>query len=175
MISFTTTIQKFGRQGEKTGWTYIEIPGELSELLNPGVKKSYRVKGKLDNYSIKAVALLPMGDGSFIMALNAEMRKGIKKQKGDQLSVKLELDTEELKPSSELLEILADEPLALKKFNSLTKGHQNYFSKWIESAKTDATKAKRIVYTIRFLTAGNTFSEMLRTIKKEKEQGLIDW
>ena len=69
MISFTTTIQKFGRQGEKTGWTYIEIPGELSELLNPGVKKSYRVKGKLDKYPIKAVALLPMGDGSFIMLL----------------------------------------------------------------------------------------------------------
>ncbi|HJW15944.1 MAG TPA: YdeI/OmpD-associated family protein, partial [Flavisolibacter sp.] len=146
-----------------------------ADRLNPGVKKSFRVKGKLDIYPIKAVAILPMGEGAFIMALNAEMRKGIKKQKGDQLSVKLELDTEELKPSSELLEILADEPLALKKFNSLTKGHQNYFSKWIESAKTDATKAKRIVYTIRFLTAGSTFSEMLRTIKKEKEQGLIDW
>jgi hypothetical protein len=175
MVSFITTIQKFGRQGEKTGWTYIEISPEMADRLNPGVKKSFRVKGKLDKYLIKAVAILPMGEGAFIMALNAEMRKGIKKQKGDQLSVKLELDTEELKPSSELLEILADEPLALKKFNSLTKGHQNYFSKWIESAKTDATKAKRIVYTIRFLTAGNTFSEMLRTIKKEKEQGLIDW
>jgi len=175
MISFNTTIQKFGRQGEKTGWTYIEIPGELAGLLNPGVKRSFRVKGKLDKYPIKAIALLPMGDGSFIMALNAEMRKGIKKQKGDKLLVKLELDTEELKPSSDLLQVLADEPEALKKFNGLTKGHQNYFSKWIEAAKTNETKAKRIVYTIRFLAAGNTFSEMLRALKKEKEQGPVNW
>ncbi|HJW17735.1 MAG TPA: YdeI/OmpD-associated family protein [Flavisolibacter sp.] len=175
MITFTTTIQKFGPQGEKTGWTYIEISPEMADQLNPGVKKSFRVKGKLDKYPIKAVALLPMGEGSFIMALNAEMRKGIKKQKGDQLSVKLELDTEEVKPSSELLEILADEPEAMKKFNALPRGHQNYFSKWIESAKTDATKAKRIVHCIRFLAAGNSFSEMIRTLKKEKEQGPVNW
>jgi hypothetical protein len=175
VVSFITIIQKFGKQGEKTGWTYIEIPHEMADLINPGVKKSYRVKGKLDKYPIKGVAVLPMGDGSFIMALNAEMRKGIRKQKGDQLQVKLELDREEPKQSSDLLQVLADEPEALNKFKSLPRGHQNYFSKWIDSAKTDTTKARRIVYAIRFLAAGNTFSEMLRTIKKEKEQGLTDW
>jgi hypothetical protein len=175
MISFATTILKFGKQGEKTGWTYIEISKEKADQLNPGVKKSFRVKGNLDKYPIRAVAILPMGDGSFIMAVNAEMRKGIKKQKGDQLLVKLELDTEELKHSPDLLQVLADEPEALNKFNSLTKGHQNYFSKWIESAKTIETKAKRIVYTIRFLAAGKTFSEMLRTLKKEKDQGPVNW
>jgi hypothetical protein len=26
MVQFTTTIKQFGKQGEKTGWTYIEIP-----------------------------------------------------------------------------------------------------------------------------------------------------
>lgn len=170
MICFTTTILKFGQQGEKTGWTYIVVSSELAQQLKPGNKKSFRVKGKLDNYAIKSVALLPMGEGDFIMALNAAMRKGIKKQKGAQVHVQLETDVEEIKPSAELMECLADEPEALKSFQGLSKGHQNYFSKWIDSAKTEATKAKRIAHTIRFLAGGKSFSEMIRTLKKEKEQ-----
>lgn len=169
MISFTTTILKFGQHGEKTGWTYIVIPAELAEQLYPGNKKSFRVKGRLDKYAIKGTALLPMGEGDFIMALNAEMRKGIKKQQGAALHVQLQVDTEELKPSAALMECLGDEPEALAKFESLPKGHQNYFSKWIESAKTEHTKAKRIAYAIRFLSKGKNFGEMLREIKKEKE------
>ena len=171
MISFTTTILKFGRQGEKTGWTYIIIPSEMAQQLKLGNKKSFRVKGRLDNFSIKAVALLPMGEGDFIMALNAEMRKGIKKQKGAELHVQLQVDNEEIKPSAALMECMADEPEALKNFNNLPKGHQNYFSNWIESAKTQTTKATRIAHAIRFLSKGKNFGEMIRAMKKEKEMG----
>ena len=35
MIQFTTTIHKFGVKGEKTGWTYIEIPADLAQQLKP--------------------------------------------------------------------------------------------------------------------------------------------
>lgn len=171
MISFTATILKFGQQGEKTGWTYIVIPAAKGQQLKAGNKRSFRVKGKLDNFPIKGVALLPMGEGDFIMALNAAMRKGIKKQKGAELHVQLQVDDEEIKPSAELMECMADEPQALQNFKSLPRGHQNYFSKWIESAKTDTTKAKRIAYAIRFLSQGKSFTEMIRAMKKEKEAG----
>jgi len=33
-------------------------------------KKAFRVKGKLDAYEYKAVSLIPMGEGDFIMAVN---------------------------------------------------------------------------------------------------------
>ena len=82
MVQFTTTIHRFEKQGEKTGWTYVEIPADLAGQLVPGNKKAFRVKGKLDNFSIKGVSLLPMGGGSFIMPLNAAMRKGIGKKAG---------------------------------------------------------------------------------------------
>ena len=59
MLSFTTTILKFSKQGEKTGWTYIVVPDKIAKKLNPGVKKSYRVKGKLDDYKIEKTALIP--------------------------------------------------------------------------------------------------------------------
>ncbi len=82
MVQFTATIQRFAEQGEKTGWSYITIPSDIAEQLNPGIKKSFRVKGKLDLHIIEQQALLPMGDGSFILPLNASIRKAIHKNKG---------------------------------------------------------------------------------------------
>jgi hypothetical protein len=170
MVQFTATIKKFNDQGEKTGWTYIEVPEAVAQKLNPNNKKGFRVKGKLDNYSFSMIALLPMGGGDFIMALNASMRKGIKKQKGATVQVKMEVDTNEIKPPEELIECLQDEPEALEYFNSLTKGHQNYFTNWINSAKTDPTKAKRIAATLDALNKKWDFGQMLRAMKKMSDQ-----
>lgn len=170
MVRFTAAIKKFDSQGEKTGWTYIEIPAAVAKKMNPDNKKGFRVKGKLDTYEFSMIALLPMGGGDFIMALNAAMRKGIKKQKGATVQVAMEVDTNEIKPPEELIECLQDEPEALEYFNSLTKGHQNYFTNWIKSAKTDPTKAKRIAATLNALSKKWDFGQMIRAIKKIKEQ-----
>lgn len=162
MVTFITTIQKFVQKGEKTGWTYIEIPANIAAVLKPNNKQSFRVKGKLDGFSIKGIALLPMGEGNFIMALNAALQKGIKKRKDASLKVQIELDNDPLKPNTGLMECLADEPEALAFFNQLTKGHQNYFTKWIESAKTEQTITKRIAMAITAFTHKHGFSEMIR-------------
>ena len=90
MIKFDTIIYQFAEQGEKTGWSYIIIPQDLALELKPGNKKSFRVKGFLDHFPIAGVALMPWGDGSFIMAINADMRKGIHKSKGATIAVQLE-------------------------------------------------------------------------------------
>lgn len=170
MIGFTTKIKKFDKQGEKTGWTYIEIPQAVVQKLKPGHKTSFRVKGKLDYYSIEKMALLPMGDGNFILPLNATIRKGIKKQKGATLEVQLQVDDAPLLINADFIECLNEEPAALKTFKSLAKGHQNYFSKWIESAKTEATKAKRIAMALQALEKGWGYPEMIRANKKDKQQ-----
>lgn len=162
MVIYTTTILRFELMGEKTGWMYIEVPANIAQELNPGQKKSYRVKGKLDNYSIEKVALLPMGEGLFIIPFNAEMRKGTGKKTGAKLTVSLELDKRTIPINAELLACLADEPAALNFFNSLPKSHQGYFSKWIDTAKTDSTKAKRITESVNGLLQHKNFSTMLR-------------
>jgi hypothetical protein len=170
MVQFNAIIKKFKDQGEKTGWTYIEISAALAEKINPGVKKGFRVKGKLDDQDYSMLALLPMGGGDFIMALNAKMRKAIKKQKGATVQVKMETDEGEIKPPSELMECLTDEPKALSYFHSLPKGHQNYFTNWINSAKTEPTKAKRIAAAINALDKHWGFGEMMRAMKKASSQ-----
>jgi hypothetical protein len=167
MVQFTAIMQQFAEKGEKTGWTYIEIPSSLANKLIPNNKKSFRVKGKLDSYAYEGISLLPMGEGAFIMALNATIRKKIKKQKGASVKVEMQVDTKEKPLSPDFLDCLSDEPKAQEKFNSLPKGHQRYFSKWIEEAKTDATKTKRITRAVMALAMGLGFSEMLKMNKKE--------
>src|SRR5690348_16127058 len=122
MVQFTAVIKRFGSQGEKTGWTYIDVPAAIAQKLNPDNKKGFRVKGKLDEYPFSMIALLPMGGGDFILTLNATIRKAIKKQKGATVQVKMEVDTNEVEPPSELMECLEDEPEALEYFKSLAKG-----------------------------------------------------
>ena len=166
MIQYTTTIKKFDKQGEKTGWTYIEIPADIAEELNPGIKKSYRVKGKLDNFKIKGISVLPMGGGSFIIAFNAGMRKGTAKKHGAMLKVILEVDKELFKLNEDFMDCLNDDPVAKKHFDSLAGSHRNYFSKWIDSAKTEPTKVKRIAMAVNALSRKLGFPEMLRMNKK---------
>jgi len=168
MIKFTALLEKFGKKGEKTGWTYIMIRSEFTEKINPGIKRSFRVKGKLDNFIIKGVALIPMGEGDFIMPINAAMRKGIKKLKGEKIVVQIEKDEAEFKASADFMICLNDDKKAKTFFNSLAKSHQNYYSKWIESAKTDATKAKRIAQAINGFQMEMGYPEMLRYYRANK-------
>lgn len=169
-VKFTASVLKFDKQGEKTGWTYIEVPAKIARQLKQDNKKSFRVKGKLDNFSIKKTALLPMGDGNFILPLNAKMRKRSGKHMGSTLIVQLEEDNNPLLLNMELMACLADEPGAIKFFNQLPKSHQYYFSKWIESAQTDSTKAKRIANTVTACLKKQGFPQMMRSLKEEKNR-----
>jgi hypothetical protein len=166
-VSFTTTIHKFDKQGEKTGWTYIEIPADIAQKLKPGNKKSFRVKGKLDSYKISGVALLPMGGGSFVMALNADMRRKIGKKHGAMLKVELQEDTKEFQFNKDFMDCLADEPAAMDFFKTLAGSHQRYFSKWIDSAKTMETRAKRIAWAVTALSKKQGYPEMIRSHQKK--------
>ncbi len=161
-IAFAAELKQFGKQGEKTGWTYFELSEKLAGKLVPGMRKSFRVKGSIDACKIKQVAILPMGDGNFIMPVNALMRKAIRKKKGDKIDVVLEADKSELQLSGDFLSCLEDEPNAKAWFESLPKSHQQYYSKWIESAKTEPTKIKRIAIVVNGLARHMDYGAMLR-------------
>jgi len=170
MVQFTATLKKFADQGEKTGWTYIEVPEQIALQLKPNNKQSFRVKGKFDNHSISGVAMIPMGEGNFIIAINAAMRKAIAKGKGSKLVVQLEEDKKGYELNNEFMECLHDEPAALAFFNTLAKGHQNYFSKWIESAKTVETKSKRIAMAVNALSKKWDYGLMIRAQTEENKK-----
>lgn len=168
MVTFSTIIHKYGAKGEKSGWTYIDIPPDLIQELKSETKTWFRVKGKLDHFSIKQVALVPTGGGKYIMAINAAMRRGIRKVEGAQVLVEIEEDTSEMLISRDLIDCLEEEPKALKHFNTLTPGHQKYFSDWIESAKTIETKTRRIEQSVKGLIMGMEYGEMIRYFRSKQ-------
>lgn len=165
MIRFTTIIKQFGEKGEKSGWTYIEITKEQAEALLPNARKSFRVKGKLDQYPVSGLALLPMGEGNYILPLNAVIRKGIRKKKGAQLSVQLAVDIQPLQPPDGFYESLADEPEAERFFAAMLPSHRNYFIKWMGGVTSAQAQASRMAAVITALSRKQNFVEMIRAKK----------
>lgn len=170
MISFTSILEKFANKGDKTGWIYLTVSSEQAEQLKPGFRKSFKVKGRLDQHAINAVSLLPMGDGSFILPVNAVMRKGLGKRVGATVKLSLQEDKSEFVFNAAFMECLADEPRAEAFFQRLPGSHQRYFSKWIDEAKTEATRIKRIAMAVTALAREMGYGEMLRADKEERNQ-----
>jgi hypothetical protein len=162
MIKFTAAILKFGAQGEKTGWTYLIVPADVAEKLCKGNRKGFRTKGKVDDYKFSGKSLIPLGKGDFIFTIDAKIRKAIGKRVGAMVTLELAFDKSEYKLNEEFVACLDEEPEALQFFNALPGSHQRYFSKWIESAKTDDTKAKRIAQSINAFLRKQGFPEMMR-------------
>ena len=169
MVKFNTLILQFAEQGEKTGWSYIEIPPDIAQKLKPNNKKSLRVRGMLDSFAVSGMALMPMGEGNFIMALKAEVRKAIHKNAGAMVQVSIEEDTlYKIDIPADLQECFEFEDIsALEFFNNLAKSHREYFIKWINDAKTNETRNKRIINTVNAMLRKLTYNEMLRAMKRE--------
>ncbi len=165
---FSAKLKKFDKAGEKTGWTYIDIPNKVAHALKPGVKKAYRVKGMLDEHAIKGVSLVPMGDGNFIMAINSAMRKATGKKAGDKMLVSLQADDNIPEIFPAFLECLEDEPAAKEAFLAMPASHQLYYSRWIESARTSKTQDRRIAKAVNALALKIDFGTMLRNGRDEK-------
>jgi hypothetical protein len=162
---FTALLEKYGANGERTGWTYFAVPPDVAEALKPGHKTWFRVKGRLDNHAIAQVALAPVGDGTFILPVNAEMRQAMRREAGSTIRVELALDESPLPESAELLVCLADDPAALAFFQNLPPGHQRYYHKWVNDAKTPHTRAKRITMAVTGMARQMDYGTMIRYFK----------
>lgn len=167
MILHTAIIKKFNEMGEKTGWSYVEIPAVIAQELKPHCKVSFRVKGKIDQLDINGLALIPMGEGDFILPLKQSIRKNINKEKGAVVSLALEEDKDfKIEMPEDLFECLSEQKNIIDNFLKQPKSHQNYFIKWINEAKTEATRVKRLSLTVNAMDLGMNFGEMIRANKK---------
>jgi len=168
MIRFSAIIKKHGEQGEKTGWTYIDVPASIANQLFPNNKKAFRVKGKLDDVPVEKISVTPVGGGDFILPLNATVRKKLGKGKGGTLQVQLTLDENKLPLPPDFIECLADEPGAKDFFNTLPMSHQNYFVRYLTGVKGAEAQAKRMAAVITALSQKQHLGEMMRSLKEKR-------
>ena len=169
MHSFKSVIQKFSSKGEKTGWTIIDIPQDILLKLKRKDKKEFRIKGVIDDVKFERMATYPIGEGNYVIALNAEIRKKIGKKEGAMVSLKIELDKSEALQSQELIDCLNEDKIAKKQFDSLLRSHQNYYHRYVYTAKGADTKAGRIVNIINAMYKKMDYGEMIRSLQKKNK------
>ncbi len=166
-IIIEVELQRYEINGEKTGWTFIEIPQDIAVQMSTD-RRGFRVKGKMDDYVYKQVALVPIKGGNFILPINAQMRKATGKKDGDWMMLEMSLDPSEIPLSQDLRTALSSDLDSINQFESLTPSHQQYFSKWVESAKTMPTKSDRIAKCLFAMQYKMDYGQMIRHFKKEK-------
>lgn len=169
MVNFNAEIERFDSNGEKTGWSYVFVPEAIAQQIKPDERRGMRVRGQIDNLQINGKSLLPMGDGDFILPLDGKIRKQLRKEAGDPVALSLEHDADFKIEMPEDLEVcLAQEDGLLAQFLSYTKAHQNYFIVWLNTAKTEVTRTKRLIMIVDAMAKKQDFGLMLRSNKKEK-------
>lgn len=152
LIDKEYTLQKIDGKG---GWTYVEIAEIQAEKKGPF--GWVRVRGTVDAHEIRGYNLMPMGQGKLFFPVKAEIRKKIKKQVGDTVRLILFADDLPTEIPDELIECLQTEPDLYKKFMAFTDGEKKGFIDWIYSAKTNETRAGRIVKTLEKIEKGLKF------------------
>src|SRR6218665_2969638 len=108
MHSFSAIIQKSGSWGEKSGWTYVDVPPDILAKLKLKSKKEFRIKGFIDDVKLERQAVFPVGEGNYIIALKADLRKKLGKKTGATVKLRIELDKREAAQSQDLLDCLQD-------------------------------------------------------------------
>ncbi len=134
----------------KGSWTYAEIPEVLQNKGNPF--GWVQVKGSIDGFEIKQYKLMPMGNGKLFLPVKATIRKKIGKQAGDTVHVILFPDESRFEVPEEITDCLLNEPKSTySTFLAFTDGERKAYVDWIYSAKTETTRADRIVKMIQRL------------------------
>lgn len=166
MMELSLMIEQFDKKGEKTGWTYLAIAADVAHELKPNCKVGFRVKGKVDAVDFAGISLHPMGEGNFILPLKKELQKMIAKRKGAVVNLIIEEDKDFKYELPEDLETcLNDEEGLSSQFFSMPKSHQNYFIRWINEAKTEPTRVKRLTQTVEAMLKKMDYGEMIRSNK----------
>jgi hypothetical protein len=142
-------LEKFPGKG---GWTYTRLP-EIKQDKHAHFGW-VKVRGFIDGFEIRKYHLMPIGNGQLFLPVRAEIRKKIKKEKGDLVHVILYQDTEPLEIPEEFILCLKDEPKALKFFMALSESEQKFYVQWIYSAKKEETKINRMAISINKLVKG---------------------
>lgn len=169
MVNFNAEIEQFNSNGEKTGWSYVFVPENVAQQIKPEERRGFRVRGYIDQLAISGKSLIPMGGGDFILALDAKIRKQLRKEVGRPVTLSLTYDADFKIEMPEDLEVcLAQEEGLLEHFLSYTKAHQNYFINWLNTAKTEPTRTKRLIMIVDAMAKKQDFGLMIRSNKKPK-------
>ena len=142
-----TTVVQTG-----TTTTGIQVPDEVVAALGPSRRPAVRVTVNGYTYRTSVASM----NGAFMVSVSSDVRKNAGVAGGDEVDVEIELDTEprEVTVPADFREALSRDPEAGRFFDSLSYSHKSAYVLWIESAKKDETRQRRIPEAVRMLKEG---------------------
>jgi hypothetical protein len=146
-MRFRARVESHGKTA-----TGIRVPDQLVADLAAG--KRPKVAVTINGYRYRT-SVAPMG-GQFLVGVSAEVRAGAGVAAGDEVDVDIELDTapREVAVPADLAEALAGDNEVARFFAGLSYSHQRAYVTWIESAKKDETRRRRVAQAVVKLRDG---------------------
>ena len=144
-MEFRTTVVQSGKTA-----TGLQVPDDVVAALGGGKRPPVTVT--LGGYGYRTT-VAPMG-GAYWIPLAAEHREAAGVQAGQEVDVRVELDTapRETPLPEDLAAALGDGARAF--FEGLAPSHRKEWVRWVEEAKRPETRAARVEKTAEALRAG---------------------
>ena len=144
-MEFRTTVELGGKTA-----TGLQVPDDVVEALGSGKRPPVTVT--VGGYTYRTT-VAPMG-GAFWVPLAAEHREAAGVAAGQEVDVRIELDSapREIPLPDDLAAALDD--TARRTYDSLAYSHQKEWVRWVEEAKKPETRATRIEKTAASLREG---------------------
>lgn len=150
-LAFTTTLVKRG-----PGVAVLLDDAQVT-AVGEGAKR-FPVAATINGYTWRSTVVRMRGE--FMVGLSKKVRSNAQVDAGDQVQVALELDLAQrtVQVPAALTQALAGDAQASAAYERLAYTHRKEFARWIEEAKGDETRERRIAKTVEMLRAGETRS-----------------
>lgn len=136
--------------GSESGGVYVNFPYEVEKEF--GKKGQVKIQAIIEGVPYRG-SLANMGTGCHILIVLKAIREQIKKQSGDTVSVVLWQDTEvrTVEVPADVQEKLSAYPAEQSFFEGLSYTHKKEYVRWIEEAKKEETRLRRLDKMIEML------------------------
>jgi hypothetical protein len=133
----------------------VVLDAEQVAAIGEGAKR-FPVVATINGYTWRTT-VTRMG-GEFLLGLNREVREGAGVSAGESVEVAIALDDapREVAIPDALAEALGSDPEAGAKFATLAYTHRKEYARWIEEAKRDDTRQRRVEQALQQIKSGKT-------------------
>jgi len=145
--TFKATIQNAGGGG-----AFVEVPCDAEDVFG---SKRPKVKAMIEGVPYRGL-LTRMGGPNHMLIVLKGIREQIGKTFGDEIQVSVELDAEErvIEIPKDLLKELKKDKESKSFFDKLSFSHRREYVTWINEAKKEETRQRRVQKTIEMLKEG---------------------
>ena len=132
-------------------FTFINLPFQPREVW--GARPRFYVTGTINGIAVRGT--LGVFKKEYFLRLGAAWLRDSGIETGARVNVRLELEgPHEGNLAADILEAFSNNPKARSFFNGLPTFYRKNFIRWIDSAKREATRSKRIAEMVTALEEG---------------------